>query len=322
MRIVLSTQILFYYPVSDLVDKMRLHTGMASRTLKTEDRIDEYIYADDTDWLHRTAKKAFAEAYTYVWKLSTNLSEGLLLNRSIVAAEFETDVPPDVDTVPIAQQGILSYGFWVRNLQGHNTHSLLMIDNKIFDFVIEIMLREWWLKCGVQPLYTASSTALIPVTISYNNSLMDLYKVKLTLQNLTSYVEVEIDEDGVETDTETDEEIIPDTSGAYEILYFNTYSEFPVAGTADIVYVNRNTGDMYYWNGTSYVAYFAGEGEYELVYEDANYVVVPHGLGKFAPNVTVLDSNGDDFEVDIEYVDVDTLIVSWNTACSGKIICN
>ena len=320
MNIELSTQILFYWPVSDLTDRLRMITGMQARTLETKERIDEYIYTDDTDWLHRTLKKAFSEAYTYVWKLSTNLNYGLLLNISISVAETEENTATNQDSVPVSITGVRSYGFWVKNLQGHNKHSLLMIDNKIIDLVTEMVIRDWWLKCGLADLYKNSSQTVTGYKISLNNSLMDLYKVKMTFSNTASIIDVDVDEEGTETATDT-ETTIPDTTGAYEILYFDTYAQFPATGTADIIYIDRATGNMYHWNG-EYTQYFTTAAEYELTYEDSNYVVVSHNLGKFAPNVTVLDEDGNDFVVDIEYVDVNSLIVSWNTACSGKIVCN
>lgn len=321
MNVELSTQILFYWPVSDLTDRLRMITGMQARTLETKERIDEYIYTDDTDWLHRTLKKAFSEAYTYVWKLSTNLNYGLLLNISISVAETEEYTATNQDSVPVSITGVPSYGFWVKNLQGHNKHSLLMIDNKIIDLVTEMVIRDWWLKCGLADLYKNSSQTVTGYKISLNNSLMDLYKVKMTFSNTASIIDVDVDEEGTETNSEDEETTTPDTSGDYEILYFDTYAQFPATGTSDKVYIDRATGNMYYWNG-EYTQYFTTAAEYELTYEDSNYVVVSHNLGKFAPNVTVLDEDGNDFVVDIEYVDVDSLIVSWNTACSGKIICN
>ena len=149
---------------------------------------------------------------------------------------------------------------------------------------------------------------------------MDLYKVKMTFSNTASISDAEIDENGIETATDT-ETTIPDTTGAYEILYFSAYDQFPTTGTPNIIYIDRAIGNMYYWSG-EYVQYFNETQEYEVTYEDSNYVVVSHNLGKFAPNVTVLDEEGNDFVVDIEYVDVNSFIVSWDTACSGKIICN
>lgn len=60
---------------------------------------------------------------------------------------------------------------------------------------------------------------------------------------------------------------------------------------------------------------------YEVEFTDQTTVTVVHNLGK-QPSVTLLDINGEEHDVAVDHIDINTCIVSWNGQLSGKITCN
>jgi hypothetical protein len=64
-----------------------------------------------------------------------------------------------------------------------------------------------------------------------------------------------------------------------------------------------------------------GDKTYSQAFSVASSVVVPHNLQKY-PAVTVLDSAGDEVIGDIEFTDLNNLIVSFSAPFSGTVTCN
>ncbi len=85
-------------------------------------------------------------------------------------------------------------------------------------------------------------------------------------------------------------------------------------------------GRLYYEEGA-----VAVEGGFTALSSDKNYIhnqtatsakwVVQHNLGKYC-SVTVVDSGGNIIVGNVEYVDINRLIISFSTAISGKAYCN
>lgn len=64
-----------------------------------------------------------------------------------------------------------------------------------------------------------------------------------------------------------------------------------------------------------------GDKNYQQAFTFQSTVTVTHNLGKY-PSVTVFDSAGSEIEGSIEYVDINTLIVTFTNPFTGMIILN
>ena len=66
-----------------------------------------------------------------------------------------------------------------------------------------------------------------------------------------------------------------------------------------------------------------GEGDKNFVKNFTNLaeVTVVHGLNK-RPAMSIEDSAGDEVEGEVEYVDLNTMIVRFSASFTGRIICN
>jgi hypothetical protein len=277
-----------------------------------------YPTSDDAVFFHREITKATTYAYNLCHKLSTNLSNGLILNSPVATTGTDT-VNPD-SSFSILNTGGYAYGFYVRNLGGHYKHSLDVIDNNIETLIIELFLKEWWLKCAIAEAYKVSVSDVAMFTATLNSSTYALYKPTFSIAPSWSEADVTItvtDTETIETDTTGTDSTGTTTTQTPEVLYFETFSAFPSTGTVDIIYVDRSTNSMYDWNGYAYQVYGGTAGEYSVLYVEENSKFVVHGLGKMAPHVEGTDSDGNTFEPVWVPTDVNSGTASWNTAGSG-----
>lgn len=53
---------------------------------------------------------------------------------------------------------------------------------------------------------------------------------------------------------------------------------------------------------------------------DISWVVI-HDLNKY-PNVTILDSNNKKIDAEVKYIDLNNLMINFEEALTGKVICN
>ena len=326
MFIEYEDKILFYYPVTELWDKLLMHSAMVARTIKIAegDSSDKYlITSDETTFFNKEVTKAITIAFEVVHKLSTGLTKGIFYNEKIlvptnVNESEEVVVPPSGGKGLVITQlsDFTNYGFYVVNLHGHYKHSLNVISNLIETFLIDSILKEWWLKCGMLDQYKVSVSDVQQHYAMLNNACYSLYKPLVEFPTSWTVNDVTIDEDGTETNTDTGETIIV-TTPVQEVLYFDTFSEFPATGVVDIIYVDRSTNTMYDWSGTAYETYGGIEGEYEVNYVATDSLVVIHNLGKMQPNVTATDSDGNSFDVIWTPESVNQGTASWNTVGSG-----
>lgn len=60
---------------------------------------------------------------------------------------------------------------------------------------------------------------------------------------------------------------------------------------------------------------------YSANFTVSNIVAVNHGLGKY-PAVSVMDSAGEEVVGEVDYLDVNSLIVKFTYPFSGRVICN
>lgn len=66
---------------------------------------------------------------------------------------------------------------------------------------------------------------------------------------------------------------------------------------------------------------FSGDKNAVLEFSVADVVAFSHNLNKY-PAVSVIDSAGDEVEGSVEYVDTNSIVVSFNAPFSGRITCN
>lgn len=153
-----STTILFYYPVASLLDKASMHSGMVARMLPESS--EKYaIDTDETTWFHAEMTRNIKSVYGLFHKLSVGITDALVLNT------------------PSTQNGSdHRYGFYVNNNDGLLLNSLNVIDGYIENLLIEMLLKAWWLKCGLAEQYKISSGDAIAISSGLNNTLYSLYK--------------------------------------------------------------------------------------------------------------------------------------------------
>lgn len=295
----------FYYTETDLWDKVQQHIGMVVKNLPDAEKL--YPTADDLDFFKREMYKALVLAYDPIHKLSTG----------------------NINDVQVASYGgvtpATTYSVYVKDIYGHKETSLTIIDSYFESLIVSIFLKAWWLKCGLADQYKVSSEDIKAQAILLNNAFYSLYKPSFTpsavwsSENVT--VEVKDNEDGTTIITETT--VSGDTNtitvNEKEFDYYDSYTEFPLVGVVDIVYVDRTTNIMYDWNGSEYGVYGGVAGEYSENYINTNTLTVVHNLGKMSPNVTRTDADGNISTPLYVPIDANSGTVTWNTVDSGVL---
>lgn len=74
-------------------------------------------------------------------------------------------------------------------------------------------------------------------------------------------------------------------------------------------------------DGATVISFGIDDKTFAHAFTNANIVSVAHHLNKH-PAVTVVDSAGNEVEVDVHYIDLNNLTVSFGASFSGSVYCN
>ena len=176
-------EILFYYPVATLLDKIKMHSGMVARMIP--EGTEKYaISTDETTWFHSEMDRNIREVFGIVQKLAAGIVDALIFNQpsTIGGADHR-------------------YGFYVNNNDAINENSVRVIDGYFEKLIVAMLLNAWWLKCGLADQYKISLAEIQAIRSDLNNSLFALYKTAPTGIVTSQNTGVELDvETGVESD--------------------------------------------------------------------------------------------------------------------------
>lgn len=323
----IGDQILFIYKTETVIDRLKMYSGYPVRSM-TEDpkapinKEELFITGDELTLIYAECDKAISRIFQIAYKLSKNIPDSLLKNRSIqLNLTNEIAVAPpagsEVDSIPPVISTIVCYGFRLANKLGYNTNLLPMIDSLIEDLFTSLVMIKWFTITRQGDLMKAEMQNTQTLTVEFNNSLTELYKPYIPYYSIIPEYTQEVITYDPETETITDTVTgetgyTPPTVGSTaEVLYYTAASLFPTIGTADIIYVDRTAKLMYSWNGTAYELYTATVGTFEQEFYDTDYVIVEHNLGKYMPTIQMVDSDGDEWDIDIEPVSVNITICQW-----------
>lgn len=108
------------------------------------------------------------------------------------------------------------------------------------------------------------------------------------------------------------------------IIIKDSFEEFPTKGKSNTLYIDKDTGTIYIWDGSSYQS-IGGSGN------DANYVYnqampsdtwsITHNLGKY-PSVTIIDSSGNEVIGGVNFPSINNVILTFSVPFSGKATLN
>ena len=110
-------------------------------------------------------------------------------------------------------------------------------------------------------------------------------------------------------------------SGA--VGFYTNFASFPPTGSIDVIYCAKDTQKLYLWSGSEYVQMYDEQ--------DKNYIHnqisasstwnVTHNLNKYA-SVTIVDSGNNIVIGDVQYVNQNSVIITFNSSFSGKAFFN
>ena len=322
----IGDQILFIYKTETVVDRLKMYSAYPVRPMVESEKNpvnrEQLLLTDDELVLiYAECDRAISRIFQIAYKLSKGIIDGLIKNRSIQISVSEETAPggtlPEVDGPPLPQvTNITGYGFRLANKLAYNDNLLPMIDTLIEDLFISMVMYKWFVITR-QELAKDEQQHSAQLAIEFNNSLTELYKPLIQYFNIIPEFTQEVityDPETEEiTDTVTGEGgyVPPTTEVVSEVLYFASSASFPLVGTPDIIYVDRTSKLMYSWNGTAYELYSATVGTFEQTFFDVDYIIVEHNLGKYMPTVQMIDSEGDEWDIDTEPVSVNITICQW-----------
>ena len=213
--------ITFEYTETELWDKVQQHVGLVVKNLPEPDKL--YPNSDDITFFKREMFKAIVSAFEPVSKLSLgNLT----------------------DVYTTTTNNVTVYGFKVKDPGVSLNATLTVIDDYIETYLVFYFLKSWWLKVQLADQYKVATEDLRSIGVTLNNSYHFLFRPTVaptpsyTSENVTLTI----------TDESSTEEVT--SNNMPEILYFETLAAFPTVGQADIVYVDRSSDIMYYYDGT------------------------------------------------------------------------
>ena len=301
MNRITSGLIEFSYRTTDLLDRVQMYTQYPVRTM--ENKSDEFMVTDDeTTLVYAELDQAFSEVFQTAYKLSYGVVDSLYLNTSVV---FGTET-------------YTGYGFKLIDRRGYNANLIPMVDQYIQRLVVAHVNANWYRLTG-NKLFEAEQMIIADLTMKYTASLMELYKPKLDYTEITPQVVdvvISVDPD-TDVVTEETDSTIDDTVN--EIVYKDTYSEFPSPGVEDIMYIARDTGVQYYWNGTAYVAYNVTTTYYSVDITAQTSLTFTHNLNKLMLHVIITDGDGVEWEVDYTPIDANSGTATWTNLRTGTL---
>ncbi len=293
----LSTQIIFFYQTETIMDRLKMYTQTMTRFLEGENHITD----DELDLVVVEAEKAINQIFNVAYKLSKGIQNSIFVN-----SEFAIGGVNYGDC----------FGFKLVNYHGHNENIVQVVDSLIEKYLVSIISLTWFTLIGKGDLVKLESQNQNDIAVSYNNSLTELYKPKIDdVTPVFTIADAEVDDDTgelVESETTT-------TTEMTDPVYYDTFSDFPETGVANITYVDKSAGAQYYWNGTQYLPFSGSNRTYSVEFEDVDEVTVTHNLNKIMPTVIMTDTDGNDWEVDYEPTDENSGVVSWENNKSGTL---
>lgn len=296
----LSTQIIFYYPVDLIMDRIKMYSQYQTRT--TEGTEENFVTDDELDLLLVEAEKAVSTIFQTSVKLSKGIENSLMLNRSL--------------SIGIENMGNV-YGFRLNNYHGFNPNILPIVDSNIQMYWTALIMAKWFALTNKPDLFKQETASLPVLYISYNNSLTELYKPFIgSVMPIMTTEEIVVDDETGEV-VSTEEVITP--TEMQDPLHFNTFGDFPETGVSSLVYSDDTAGVLYYWSGTTYLPYSNSSRTFSIEFEDTDTVVVEHNLGNIRPDVKMTDADDNDWEVDYEAVDTNNGIVTWEGNKTGTL---
>jgi len=329
----IGQQILFIYKTEAIIDRLKMYSGYPVRSMvETEktpiNKAELIITGDELKLIYSECERAISHIFQIAYKLSKNIPDSLLKNRSITLSIDVADegLPDDFTNpkAPVLEQ-ITVYGFRLANKLGYNINLLPMIDTAIEELLVSMVMLKWFTITRQFDFVKLEQGNIPGLMVQFNNSLTELYKPLIQYFNILPEFQQEIitinPETGTITDTTTGETgyTPPDQTTIQEVLYYAARSLFPAIGVVDMIYVDRAAKLMYSWDGTTYVLYTSPVGTFQLDFYDSSYVIAEHGLGKYMPTVQMIDAAGDEWDIDTEPVDVNITICQWNGNKTGTL---
>jgi len=294
----LTSEIIFYYPIETLLDRLKMYSQYQTRTADVDE--ENFITNDELDLVKIESDKAIGQIFQIAMKLSKRIV-GSVLSDSTLTIGTET------------KTGL--YGFRLVNFHGYNPNILPVIDSNIEKLWTALALSTWFTLNNKPDLSALHQNSVGFLRVSYNNSLNELYKPYIgSVTPNYSTVEVTVDDETNEVTTPTVTVVEMN-----DPLYFDTYSDFPETGAENLTYIDKSTGNQYLWSGTAYVKMNASVSTFSQEFEDVNEVVVTHNLNNLAPDVKMTDSDGNDWDVDYDPIDENSGTVSWENNKTGTI---
>lgn len=158
-----STQTIFYYPVTSIIDRLKMYSQYPARTATTEGDVRELILTDDeTTLIHAEAKTAIAKIFQKAAKLSGKAAGSLMQNALL-------------DTHP-PNPAIAVYGFKLVNNLAYDPNIVTMADSCIEEYFTSLILASWFMITKQNELAKNELAKHPSLQTAYNNSLTQLYK--------------------------------------------------------------------------------------------------------------------------------------------------
>ena len=294
----LSTRIYFWYQTDTIMDRLKMYTQTLTKYLPED---NTHITDDELDLVIIEAEKAINYIFNVAYKLSKTIQNSQMINT------------------PFALEGVNYgnvFGFKLINYHGQNDNIVQVVDSNIEKYLISLIAEKWFILTGKADLAKLEQQNQVNLFISYNNSLTELYKPRIDdVTPVFTVADAEVDDDTGELIEDT----TTTTTEMTDPVYYDTFTDFPETGVSNITYVDSSAGAQYYWNGTQYLPFSGSNRTFSVEFEDVNEVVVTHNLNKLMPNVSMTDTDGNDWEVDYEPTDENSGVVRWENNKSGTL---
>jgi outer membrane lipoprotein-sorting protein len=136
--------ILFYYTEDNLHNNVMIRTMYRAKNIRDNEGnslIDDYaISEDEKDAFALFLSSAIHEAFNQVMKMTTGVSDALIIN------EPADDV---FDTVPAGlEDTTVVYGFKVKDHEAYNDNNIILVDEGVKSLVETQIMRDWYEMVG------------------------------------------------------------------------------------------------------------------------------------------------------------------------------
>ena len=326
---IIGQQILFIYETSLVVDRLQMYTqypvrSVASTEKAPVDKQELIITNDELVLIYSECDRAIEHVFQIAYKLSFDVPNALLKNKALqisINEEAEEGTPEGDSIVPATNMVV--YGFRILNKNAYNKNLLPMVDTAIEEIFITSVLLNWFTITRQFDFVKVFDSKLRELKVQYNNALGEFYKPLILSSDITPVFTqevIEVDEEGeitVDDSVSSGGTTVPAQTN--EVYYYNNITDRPAVGTVDIIYVDRSTKQMYSWSGTEYVLYSFGDATFEYEFFDTAAVIVSHNLGVYLPLVQMVDYEGNEWEIDVQPMTINTTLCQWNGNKTGKL---